>query len=166
MSVGARIVREAVFSAENTAAAAATTVEGVVFDVNSIPLEQLDELTIYLNLSTGVTGGTFEMLLQRAIVPDPDSTNNDHWQDYIHFPQVAAATTQQVVATAPVRQAVTGQEVADYDDVRNINNIAQSAGMTGHWYDRLRVVVITGVGTSAAGVFSLYMTGIAYDQRG
>jgi len=101
----------------------------------------------------GPTGGTLDLYLQRRI-------KDDLWADWIHFPQVAAATAK--VYTIPTQWPTPAAT-----NIGTFNNagtgtavIAANTVIGGHPGDGIRAYVTQGAGTSAGAAQTIYVTPI------
>jgi hypothetical protein len=125
------------FKIEGSTPASATT--AIVGDVRG--LDKYDWFQISAKL-VGGTGGTLDVYLQRWI-------ESDLWEDWIHFPQVAATATKYFAATATgVTDPV---EVGRGSDASPGVSLAAGKSIGGHPGRRVRAVAVAGAGTTVAG---------------
>ena len=109
------------------------------------------DLAIYAEL-TGATGGTLDVYLQ--FTPDNGTT----WVDYAHFPQIAAAA-------ATIKRLWTVSKAAEQKTLATVGSgttpaLAANTIVGGSWGDQIRVVYVSGAGTTAgaAQVIKLVLT--------
>jgi hypothetical protein len=154
------VYRETVLDAQDTEAVAGTVQRGVITSIGAGSLENIDELFVYLDVTTAVTGGALDIYLQRAVVPNPVAATDAHWTDFLHFAQVAAgATSQQIAPGLPMTNAPAVSVSTDATRAREHAAIVADASIAGHWGDQLRIVEKIGAGVTVAGVYSIHMTG-------
>lgn len=98
-------------------------------------------MTIYAKLQ-GATGGTLDIFLQFS--PDGGKT----WVDYAHFPSIkaGAGATKRAWAFSKTAPLSTSSVIVGSD---NSPLMAASTSLGGSWGDRIRVVMVADVGTSA-----------------
>lgn len=86
---------------------------------------------------TGATGGPLDVYVQKSV----DGVN---WYDYVHFTQVLAVAPAVTYSYVP---ALNDNIVAIGSGTTPV--LAAGSASGGHWYDWLRVVFVSGAGTSA-----------------
>lgn len=126
-----------------TAAAAGTN---VLATVKNGPLALGKSMTVYASL-IGATGGTLDLYLQFS--PDGGTT----WVDYAHFGQLAAGASAIMKAFSVSRA---GQQTT-LTTVGAGTSPALGAGtvLGGDWGDQLRVLAVSGAGTTAGAAISI-----------
>jgi len=146
---------ETVLLNQVTAAAAGNTNRALISDINGIPLETIDELFVFMDFKAVLTGGVFDLFLQRALVADPVLATDAHWTDYAHFLQVPAGTLKKVIGSFPSLNAPSAAVTTDaFRDVEN-GALVADASLASHWGKVLRVREVVGAGASAAGTYDL-----------
>lgn len=129
---------------EACSASASTTLAGTAL----LGTQEFDWFQIAATL-IGPTGGTVDVYLQRKIAADI-------WQDWVHFPQMAAGVT--------TRFSLSAQSTDDIVTVGGGNDatpgVALGAGtnLGGHPCLGIRIVTVTGTGVSAAATQTVYVT--------
>jgi len=142
------MMRRKQFTLTGTSPASATTaaVGAAVGGLDRFSFFEIDAIVI------GGTGGTIDLYLQRQV----DKTN-DIWLDWVHFPQVAAATTKRytvssigngsIVEVGQMNTALSGSLV-----------LAANTCVGGHPGDAVRLVAVGGAGTSAGATQTVYLS--------
>jgi hypothetical protein len=128
-----------------------TAVVGTVFAGSTL---NADKLVIDATLIGG-TGGTLDVYLQRK-------TGTNAWRDWVHFPQIAAATTKRYSFM------ITGEgtsivEVGGGTDAAPGVALAANTAVNVMPGGDVRVVFVAGGGTSAGGSNSITIT--PYQER-
>lgn len=102
---------------------------------------------------TGATGGTLDIYLQGSL--DGGTT----WVDYAHFPQIAAgaAAIKRVWSVSRAAQQTTLATVGSGSVGTPGVALAANTIIGGEWTDRLRVVAVSGAGTSAGAAQTLLL---------
>ena len=121
-----------------TSPASATTAVGASAFTGAF-LQRAEALTIDAKIIGG-TGGTLDVYLQRKIA-------SDSWLDWVHFPQVAAATTKRYTLTI-VGNDSTIVETGGGSDAAPGVALAAGTAVNVTPGDTVRVVFVAGVGTS------------------
>lgn len=136
--------------------AAATVTVVTVMDIEGKALMLFRELIVRMEVTRAMTGSspTMDVYLQRAIRPDPDATDDNDWEDWLHFPQVTTAAMDKVAyAPAALPAATTAHNMELRNGIRDqaVESMGDNRLVAGHWGDRLRVrEKITGTVTQAA----------------
>lgn len=120
------------------ATASTTAVIGSSIPDENVAITPYDTLTMEADI-VGGTGGTLDIYVQRTF--DGGTT----WRDYVHFPQVAAATTKRYSHSPSLDGQIyeVGQGTTPA--------LAAGTSANGKWGSHLRVLAVSGSGTSAAG---------------
>lgn len=110
-------------------------------------LNKYTDLHIVADL-IGATGGTLDVYLQ---------TSHDglRWNDYAHFAQLAAGAAAITVTFAVTRRAQQTSITTIGKD--NTPALAANSVVGGEFGDQMRVLCVTGVGTSAAATLSIFV---------
>ena len=117
-------------------------------------LSRCEGLTVDATI-VGPTGGTVDVYIQRKL-----ATNS--WVDWVHFPQVAAATTKRYTFTV-VGDGSTITEVGGGTDASPGVALAANTVVNVTPGGDLRIVTVTGAGVSVAGTVTLVLT--PYTER-
>ena len=155
-----RTKREKVISAK-TSATSGTSTPRIVESVNNVPLDEFEELLIYLNVTTALIGTapTMDIYLQRAIAPNPAVATDADWEDIYAFPQVVAALVEHITHL-PVQRGEAPETATGHSHVRTLDTLIADSVRVGHWGDQIRIrEKIGGVVTTEA-VYDLSITGI------
>jgi len=139
-----------------TGTSPATAVTAVVGSVLH-GLSQYDWFTFDASVIGG-TGGTVDVTLQRKIQNLSDGTAVDLWVDWMHFPQVAAATTTKfsVQSGASTTIQTVGSQAASPGTTAA--TLAANTYVGGHPGNELRMLVTAGAGTSVGAAQKIYVT--------
>lgn len=101
---------------------------------------------------TGGTGGTIDVYLQRKIA-------SNVWADWVHFPQVAAATTKRYTTMVTGHGAgTTPTEIGVGTDASPSVVLAANTSTNVPPTGQVRVVMVGGAGTSAGATQTIYFT--------
>lgn len=119
-----------------------------------VGLREFDWFTIDA-IIIGATGGTIDVTLQRKMA-DIGGVAVDLWVDWLHFPQVAAATTTKF--SVQTGASTTIQTVGMVAAATFTATLAANTFVGGHPGDQLRAVCTTGAGTSGAALQKIYIT--------
>lgn len=133
-------------------AAASTVVHTVTFGAGW--LRTADKLVIDATLLGG-TGGTLDIYLQRKIAADT-------WRDWIHFPQIAAATAKKYTVTI-TGEGATIVETGGGSDAAPGVALAANTAVNVIPGDVVRIVFVAGASTSAGASNSITIT--PYTER-
>lgn len=112
-----------------------------------VGLSQMGVLVVDAKL-LGPTGGTLDVYLQSSL--DADQAGNGSWYDVCHFPQLAAATAGRFVATISRGYARIAATINAVNTVDNTPSLPVNTLVPDGLGNALRVVFVTGAGTSAA----------------
>ncbi len=153
-------VRKKVVDAR-TSASSGTAVVTTITELLGHDLDEFSELLIYLDVNTALVGSTpkMDIYLQRALVEDPDPTDDTHWTDLFAFSQVAASTVERL-AHLPVDSISTQLQSGSRDIARTHAALSAGQAVAGHWGDRIRIVEkMTNTITTKA-VYDITFTGL------
>lgn len=141
VNLGGRKTLNATLFSGTTASSAGTAPQTAVTG-----LGDYESMAVYASLA-GPTGGTLDVYIQFS--PDGGTT----WVDYAHFAQqaAAAAANYKVFTVSRASQQTTVQTVG----INASPALAANTVVGGTWGDRLRVVTVSGVGTSAGVAISV-----------
>lgn len=128
-------------------AAASTVVHTVAFKGSM--LSKADFLTIDATLLGG-TGGTLDVYLQRKIA-------SDTWRDWLHFPQIAAATAKKYTVTIN-GEGATIVETGGGSDASPGVALAANTSVNCIPNGDVRIVFVAGASTSAGASNSITIT--------
>lgn len=117
-------------------------------------LDAFEAMKIVTILEGGV-GGTLDIYLQMAVAEDTSS--NIVWVDYAHFAQLAdgAASLTRLYSVTRQTERLTAIAVA----VGDTPALAAGTVLGGEFGDRMRVVMVAGVGTSAGTAQTIHFIG-------
>lgn len=109
-------------------------------------LADYPHLTVHAEL-VGAAGGTLDVYLQRKV-------NTNEWQDWIHFPQLAAGAAAVKYAAAVQHASTAPVVVGETNDAGTTGAPALAANTVapGHPGDTVRVLAVAGAGAAAAAV--------------
>lgn len=124
-----------------------STVAGVAYGL----LDGMTCLQIFAAL-VGATGGTLDVYMQTS----PDFGQS--WQDYAHFPQLAAAAAA-VKYTLNVSCNAQNTTMLTPVGVNLVPALAANTCVGGTWGDRFRLLFVAGAGTSAGAAVSVRIVG-------
>lgn len=139
-------------TATSPAAASTTAVASDVF--KGALLRGAEALVVDATL-VGGTGGTLDVYLQRKLA-------SDSWVDWVHFPQIAAATTKRYTFTI-VGNGSSITEVGGGTDASPGVALAANTAVNVTPGDDVRVVFVSGSGVSAGASNSITIT--PYTER-
>jgi len=127
------------------AAASTTAVVANLSGLEKYSFFQIDAII------TGGTGGTVDLYIQRKV-----DTNT--WLDWAHFTQVSAATTKRYTVSTVANGTIV--EVGQLNDAANSGSLVLAANsfVGGHPGDDVRLVAVSGSGTSAGAVQTVYIS--------
>lgn len=157
-----RTKRGALVSAR-TSATTGTSVVATPTLLAGVPLDEFEELLVYLNVTTPLVGTTptMRIYLQRAVVPNPNPATDAHWDDFFCFLEITPASSQAVIAVFPVRPwGAVVRELATWDLGRDMAAQAPSEAKLGHWGDRIRIVEKMGGTITQAAIYNIFATGV------
>lgn len=129
-----------------TATSPATATTTIVTASRFKGLHRYDWVTVDATLQ-GATGGTLDVYLQRLVTRD-DTTGDEVWADFAHFPQLAAAAAAAHYTFDS--QPSSGISLVGEGDATTAGvAIAVNTVIGGTTGSELRVVFVSGAGTSA-----------------
>jgi hypothetical protein len=134
-----------------TSPAEASTVVGAI----AARLDQFESIRVEATL-LGAIGGVLDVYLQSC--SDKDGTV---WTDYAHYPQIsaAAAAATYVFTAARSGQQLTMTAAGTGAALTATPSLAANTVIGGEFGDRLRVVFVAGVGTSAGALQTIRVVG-------
>lgn len=160
------LARATLVSARTSAASGTTTTLATVTNLGTgSPLYIFDDLFVYLVTSTSIAGTvpTLDVWLQMAVVPNPVSATDAHWDDIARFTQVTGAALEILVlgAAKPIGAANAGSTV-DVSHNRGIDQtgFTQGAAFNHHWGEVLRIREVTGGTITTNAVYSIHALGV------
>lgn len=137
--------RRTLFTMTQTCSASAST---TVIGTALLGLSEFDWFQISATL-IGPTGGTVDVYLQRKI-------DTDVWQDWVHFPQMAAGVTTRFSLSAQSTDDIV--TVGGGDDATPGVALGAGTNLGGHPCLGVRIVSVTGSGVSVGAVQTVYLT--------
>jgi hypothetical protein len=106
----------------------------------------------------GGTGGTIDVTLQRKIQALSNGTAVDLWVDWLHFPQVAAATTTKFSAQSAASTTITTVGMQAASPGTTAATLAANTFVGGHPGAELRMLATGGAGTSVGATQLVYIS--------
>lgn len=117
----------------------------------SLPGFSVFKALTFVATITGGTGGALDVLVEH-------SPNGTDWYEFVHFTQVAAATTKTYVfatALSGASNVNVGKNNASGSTLTTTMTLTAGNGAGGPWFDKFRVRYVAGSGTSAGAAQSL-----------
>ncbi len=152
-------------SARTSAASGQTTTVVTVAKINTMSLWDVDELLVYLQVTTALTGTTptMDIYLQRPVVPNADPATAANWDDLYHFTQVQTSLNEEVtVLPIPRQSSATVSTTGDIGATRSLQTLAGDTAKNGHWGDRLRIVEVMGGTITQNAIYNLHARGVRF----
>lgn len=115
------------------------------------PLEDVDSIDIVAEL-IGATGGTLDVYLQAGLA---DGT----WVDVVHFTQLAGGAAAVAYKTNISSWAQPTSSAPVPVGLNLTPALGANLTVQGHGFDRLRLLMVAGSGTSAGAALKVYCTG-------
>lgn len=144
-----------------TSGTSGTTAVGTFDSINGVPIDLFDELLVYMDVTQALSGSspTMDIYLQRAVVPNPDPTNDNHWDDLAAFPQITTSTAQYILPMPAT--FISGSATANNVPLARFEaSLSSGALRVGHWGNYIRIVEKMGGTVTQAAVYSIHVTGI------
>ena len=157
-----RTKREKVISARTSATGGTAKAKNVT-GIQNVPLDEFEELLVYLDINTALVGTspTMDIYLQRAVTDTPDEDTDTDWDDLFAFPQVTTSLVEHVVALpAHIISSTTGGLRAALSAVRGHAALTTNSAKLGHWGSQIRIVEKMGGTVTTAAVYDVTITGI------
>lgn len=153
---------------DQTSAKTGTNVRGTFSTLDGYDLEGFKQLNIYLQVTTPLVGTspTMNVFLQRAVVSNPDPTNDAHWDDILAYTQVTDSSglntdgKNEDICMIPYVSMFGGIIQSTATTYRETANLTAARAKAGHLGDCLRVVEKMGGTVTTAAVYSIHAMGI------
>ncbi|KKL08409.1 hypothetical protein LCGC14_2576160 [marine sediment metagenome] len=154
-----RTKREKVISAR-TSATSGTSTPKTVTEVDSVPLDEFEELLIDLNITTALVGTTptMDIYLQRGLVPNPDPATDADWEDIYAFLQIATSLVRHVTHL-PLQRGEAVETATGHSHMRTLEALTADSVRIGYWGDQLRIREKMGGTVTTEAVYDLSVTG-------
>lgn len=159
--------KERVVSSRTSAIAAGNTGVVIVKAIDSIPIEQFDEILVYIEVPAQFLDGTaptLDIYLQRGaeLTPSETLSNTTDWQDFAASKQFTAIGDDILVIPTPLAQPPsTTDEATGQSQARNVYSLAAAATRQGHWGDMIRIgEKVGGSGATVGAIYSVVFRGL------
>lgn len=90
-----KIVQETIVPSRAGQSGAGTVTLATITEIDGVPLEEFDEILMYIVSSVNIAGGgSIDFYFQYPVVPNPDVTVDAHWDDHTRGPTTTSGIDQ------------------------------------------------------------------------
>jgi hypothetical protein len=134
---------------------AGTTTRATITEINGTPIGDFDEIHIYLEEDTALTGaGNINIFMERAEA-DPATV----WFRYARFDQLTSSAHQPMEMVLPIINTSGDQSAGRTMEDDNFA-VAEGEAVVGFWGDAIRVVEVLSGTVSGAATYTINIMGI------